>query len=128
MDTLLDTHTLLWHYLDDPKLSAQARAVVTDPANRMFVSPASHWEVAIKVSTGKYTLTVPFAQFVQEAIFDNGFDILPIEPRHTELVSRLPRHHNDPFDRLLIAQALADGLAVVSVDPAFDPYGVRRLW
>jgi PIN domain nuclease of toxin-antitoxin system len=94
----------------------------------VFASPASHWEVAIKVNTGKYTLTVPFTQFIQEAIFDNGFVILPIEPRHTELVSRLPRHHNDPFDRLLIAQALADGLSVVSVDPAFDPYGVRRLW
>ena len=128
MDFLLDTHTLLWYYLDDPKLSSTARNLVADPANRGFVSPATHWEVAIKIGTGKYSLTVPFAQFVQEAIHDNGFSILPIEPRHTEQVITLPKHHNDPFDRLLIAQAIVEQMPIISADTAFDPYTVTRLW
>jgi len=128
MDLLLDTHTLLWHYLDDPQLSATALALLTDPANRVFVSPASYWEVAIKVCTKKYTLTVPFPTFIQEAIHDNGFVILPVEPRHVEPVTRLERHHNDPFDRLLIAQAIVEDMPVVGCDVAFDPYPVRRLW
>jgi PIN domain nuclease of toxin-antitoxin system len=128
MDLLLDTHTLLWYYLDDPQLSATARALVSDPANRVLVSPASYWEIAIKVCTKKYTLTVPFPQFIQEAIHDNGFVILPIEPRHAEPLTTLPRHHNDPFDRLIIAQAIVENMPVVGCDVAFDDYPVRRLW
>ncbi len=128
MDLLIDTHTLLWYYLDDPQLSANARALVSDPANRVFVSPASYWEIAIKVCTKKYTLTVPFPLFIREAIHDTGFTILPIEPRHVEPLTTLDRHHNDPFDRLMIAQAMVEDIAVVSIDTAFDPYPVRRLW
>lgn len=128
MDLLLDTHTLLWYYLDDPQLSATARGLLDDPANRVFVSPASYWEVAIKVCVGKYTLTVPFPQFIQEAIHDTGFTILPIEPRHVEPLTTLDRHHNDPFDRLLIAQAIVENIPVVGCDVAFDDYPVRRLW
>jgi PIN domain nuclease of toxin-antitoxin system len=128
VNLLLDTHTLLWFALGDAKLSGVADALIRDPANTKFVSPASYWEIAIKMSTGKYTLQVPHATFFQGAIANNGFRVLQIEPRHTERIIGLPRHHNDPFDRLLVAQALADGLALVSVDPALDPYGVRRLW
>lgn len=128
VNLLLDTHTLPWFYLDDPKLSRTADALIQDPANRVFVSPASHWEVAIKVGTGKYVLTVPFAQFVQEAIHDNGFAVLPIEPRHSAFLVGLPLHHKDPFDRMLIAQAHVEAMPVVGVDTAFDPYPVRRLW
>lgn len=128
MDLLLDTHTLLWYYLDDPKLSNTARTFVAGPANRVFVSPATHWEIAIKIGTGKYSLTVPFAQFIQEAIHDNGFSVLPIEPCHTEQVISLPKHHNDPFDRLLIAQAMVEQMPIVSADTAFDPYAIKRIW
>ena len=128
MDLLLETHALLWYYSDDPKLSATARSLISDPSNRKFVSPASHWEIAIKLGQGKYRLSAPFAVFIREAITDNGFTILPVEPRHTELLIGLPLHHKDPFDRLLIAQALADNLAVVGCDTAFDAYPIRRLW
>jgi len=121
MDVLIDTHVLLWYYLDDPQLSATARTLLDDPAYRIFVSPASYWEIAIKIGIGKYTLTVPFSQFVQEAIHDTGFTILPIEPRHVEPLTTLDRHHGDPFDRLMIAQALVEGIPVVSADVAFDP-------
>jgi PIN domain nuclease of toxin-antitoxin system len=125
---LLDTHTLIWYYQTDPKMSATARTLIEDPANGVLVSPASYWEVAIKLSTQRPLLQVPFAAFVQEAIFDNGFTILPIEPRHCDRLIGLPPHHKDPFDRMLIAQALAEGIPLVSADAALDPYGVQRLW
>lgn len=128
MTVLLDTHALLWAYWGDPQLSAAAIRLIFDPANRVLVSPASHWEVAIKMKTGKLTLRESFVEFVQHAVFDNGFGILPIEPRQTALVSQLPFHHKDPFDRLLIAQALSEGVPLVSADAAADAYGVVRLW
>lgn len=128
MNVLLDSHSLLWHYLDDPKLGAVAKATIVDPANRILVSAASHWEIAIKLSTGKYTLHVPFPAFVQEAILDNGFTILPIKPGHTAELIALPYHHRDPFDRLIIAQAIVEKLPVVSIDPAFDLYPIQRIW
>ena len=128
MNVLLDTHTLLWYYLDDAQLSAIGQTTIEDPANRVFVSPATHWEVAIKLSTGKYTLHVPFSVFVQEAINDNGFTIVPIEPRHTAELVTLAYHHRDPFDRLLIAQAMVEGMPMISVDLIFDSYAIRRIW
>ena len=94
----------------------------------MFVSPASYWEIAIKMSKGKYLLHVPHATFFKGAIACNGFRVLHIEPRHTEAIVGLAHHHGDPFDRLMIAQSLVEGIPIVSVDVAFDPYGVTRLW
>jgi PIN domain nuclease of toxin-antitoxin system len=88
---LLDTHTLLWFYLGDPQLSRAAEAAIVDPVNAKLVSPASYWEIAIKLSMKKYTLHVPFEKFIQEAVFDNGFEILPIEPRHTTALARSAR-------------------------------------
>ena len=128
MRLLLDTHTLIWYYQTDPKMSASARSLIEDPANTVLVSPASHWEIAIKISIGKLPLRQPFPDFVEQAILDNGFVILPIKPKHTAVVASLPFHHKDPFDRLLIAQALAEGIPLVSADPALDQYGIQRLW
>ncbi len=128
MKVLFDTHTLLWHYLDDPKLSAVARATIRDPANQVFVSPASHWEVAIKLSTRKYRLHVPFLVFVQEAIVDNGFNIVAIDPLHSAELIALPFHHRDPFDRMIVAQAIVDKMDIISVDPILDKYPIRRIW
>jgi PIN domain nuclease of toxin-antitoxin system len=125
---LLDTHALLWYVLNDPQLSATARALIDDPAQDVLVSPASYWEIAIKLSIGKYTLAVPYEDFMRQAIDGNDFEILPIEPRHTAALVTMPYHHRDPFDRLLIAQALVENLPIVSIDTAFDPYGVTRLW
>ncbi len=128
MRLLLDTHALLWFYLNDPQLSARAMALILDSANVKLVSPASYWEIAIKVNIGKYALKVSYDEFIQEAIHENGFEILPIEPRHTSAVVAMPRHHNDPFDRLLIAQSMVENISILSVDAVFDQYAVQRLW
>jgi PIN domain nuclease of toxin-antitoxin system len=125
---LLDTHTVLWFYLADPQLSAAASAAIIDPANEKWVSPASYWEVAIKISTGKYALAQPYEDFWRNAIDGNGFQILHVLPRHTSLLTTLPYHHRDPFDRLIIAQTLAEGMSLVSADSIVDAYGVQRVW
>jgi PIN domain nuclease of toxin-antitoxin system len=128
VNLLLDTHSLLWVYWNDPKLSTTAAQLVTDPTNRVLVSPASYWEIAIKIKTSKLVLRESFLDFVQHAILDNGFAILPIEPAHCDQLTTLPFHHKDPFDRLLVAQALAEDLPILSIDPILDAYGIQRLW
>ena len=129
MRLLLDTHILLWYVLDDPQLSATARALILDPANEILISPASYWEIAIKVSIGKLALHSPFEDFLDLCLIRYGFAILPVEPRHAARVAGLPFYagHKDPFDRLLVAQALADGLTLVSVDAKLDQHAVSRL-
>jgi PIN domain nuclease of toxin-antitoxin system len=92
------------------------------------VSPASYWEIAIKIKLKKYSLNKPYEDFMHEAIDMNGFNYLHITPRHTASLTTMEHHHKDPFDRLLIAQALTEGLSIVSADPQIDPYGVTRLW
>jgi PIN domain nuclease of toxin-antitoxin system len=124
---LLDTHALLWFYLGDSQLSRPAQDSIIDPNNIKLISPASYWEIAIKLSIQKYTLRVSYDEFIQEAVFDNGFEILPIEPRHTAALISLTFHHKDPFDRMLIAQATVEGIPIVSVDSKFDPYPITRL-
>ena len=128
MRLLLDTHALLWFYLGDSQLSRPAQDSIIDPNNIKLISPASYWEIAIKLSIQKYTLQVSYDEFFQEAVFDNGFEILPIEPRHTAALISLTFHHKDPFDRMLIAQATVEGIPIVSVDSKFDPYPITRLW
>jgi PIN domain nuclease of toxin-antitoxin system len=103
---LLDTHAWLWFYLGDPQLSAAARTAIADPGNSKLISAASYWELAIKISLGKYVLRESYDELIQHAIFDNGFAILAVEPKHTAMLISLPHHHRDPFDRLLVAQAL----------------------
>ena len=97
MRLLLDTHSFLWFVLNDAQLSAAARTAISDPSNEVLVSPATYWEIAIKVSTGKYTLSASYQDFIQHAIDDNDFKVLPIEVRHTALVATLSFHHRDPF-------------------------------
>ena len=128
MRGLLDTHAFLWFARGDAKLSPAAMAFILDRSTIKLVSPATYWEIAIKIALGKYTLDRPYEAFMQAALFDNGFSVLPIEPRHTERLTTLPHHHKDPFDRLLAATALVEGLTIISADPSFDVYGVARLW
>lgn len=128
MRLLLDTHTFLWFVLNDPQLSGSARTLIEDPAHDILISPASYWEIAIKVRLGKLNLFAPYDDFMHQGIDGNDFDILPIEPKHTSLLTTLPMHHKDTFDRLLAAQALVEGVPIVSNDADFDPYGVNRLW
>jgi PIN domain nuclease of toxin-antitoxin system len=127
---LLDTHTILWFYLGDTRLSQPARTAIEDAAHTKLVSPASYWELAIKVSLGKFILMESYDQFIQHAIFDNGFLVLPIEPRHTAQVATLSflSDHKDPFDRLLVAQAIVEGITIVSGDEALSQYPITRLW
>ena len=128
MRLLLDTHAFLWFIAGDSKLSATARAAIEDPGNEKLVSAGSLWEIAIKISLGKLTLAEPFGVIIPRELARNGFAILPIQPTHADRISRMPFHHRDPFDRLLIAQAQEESLELVSLDPQFDAYGVRRIW
>jgi PIN domain nuclease of toxin-antitoxin system len=125
---LLDTHALYWFVEGDSQLSTTARTLIQDASNEILISPASHWEIAIKVSLGKWKLNRPFEAFIDVALNSYGFQVLPILPTHTAMVIGLPFHHKDPFDRLLVAQASSEGIALVSNDPALDSYGVTRLW
>ena len=128
MRFLLDTHTLVWFGLDDPQLSPTAKAVLVDPNHRIDISPASYWEIAIKINIGKYSLSQPFQPFFENVLATYGFRILPIEIRHAAVLTTLPLHHRDPFDRLMIAQAIAEGVPIVSSDANFDQYPVTRIW
>ncbi len=125
---LLDTHTILWFWWDDPQLSATARSLLCDATNRKLVSIASPWEVAIKVSRKKLDIGGPFRGFFEQQMVRSYFEWLPLAMKHIDLVAELPFHHSDPFDRLLVAQCLSEGIPVVSIDSQLDAYGVTRLW
>jgi PIN domain nuclease of toxin-antitoxin system len=131
MRLLLDTHTFLWFVSDDPHLSIAARTVIEDAANERLLSAASHWEMAIKISLGKLTLADPFHVFMPRELGVNRIELLRIELRHSMHVAALPfpsNNHRDPFDRLIISQAIVDGLPIVSADGKFDDYPVTRIW
>jgi PIN domain nuclease of toxin-antitoxin system len=125
---LLDTHTLLWFCWDDPQVSPNAKALIEDADNLKLVSVASCWEVAIKVGLGKLDLGKPSRSFLSREIPRNNFELLPISLEHATTVEGLPPHNRDPFDRLPVAQSLAEGLTLVGADSVFGRYGVQRLW
>jgi PIN domain nuclease of toxin-antitoxin system len=128
MRLLLDTHAFLWFIMGSSSLSPSTRDLIEDGANERFLSAASLWEIAIKVSIGKLTLSAPFDVLFPEQLDSNGIGLLGIEAAHTAVVSTLPFHHRDPFDRLLVAQAVVEGMPIISTDIAFDAYPVTRLW
>lgn len=128
MRILLDTQAFLWFLLNDPRLSETALDTICDPDNEVNISPASYWEIAIKVSLGKYTLSEPYREFMERQLRENRFRILAIEPKHTAILTELPFYHRDPFDRLIIAQAIQEGIPAVSSDSEFDSYPITRIW
>ena len=128
MRLLLDTHAFLWWLSGSRRLSGAARRAVEDDANEIVVSAASAWEIATKHRLGKLPGSEALARDVGGAIASQGFEELAITVRDAERAGRLPGPHRDPFDRMLIAQALAHDLTLVSTDAAFDRYGVGRLW
>ena len=128
MTLLLDTHTLLWFVEDAAALSGRAKAAIEDIDNTPLYSIASVWEMAIKLGLGKLAMSRPLYPEFAGMLDEHGFQQLEISYRHASAVAGLPRHHRDPFDRLLIAQALVENLPIVSVDAAFDPYAVTRIW
>jgi PIN domain nuclease of toxin-antitoxin system len=125
---LLDTHSFLWFCQDDPAPSATAKALIEDPAKRKLVSVASCSEIAIKAGLGKLTLGEPSSTYIPNALARTGFELLPISLAHATAVEPLPPHHKDPFERLLVAQAVIETMPIVSVDGALDPYSVTCLW
>jgi PIN domain nuclease of toxin-antitoxin system len=125
---LLDTHAFLWFVLNDSKLSLSAKTTIEVGSNQILVSPANYWEIAIKISCGKYRLHDTFEAFWEKGMNENQITVLPITLNHTAQLLDMPFHHKDPFDRLLIAQALAEGIPLVSSDTRFDAYGVQRIW
>lgn len=128
MKLLLDTHTLLWFIAGSASLSADARNLIEDTEHEKFVSIASIWETAIKVSIGKMSLSAPFDVLFPHQLQINGFELLPVKVEHTSIITTLAFHHRDPFDRLLIAQAIEEKMTLVSSDKVFDHYATARLW
>jgi len=125
---LLDTQSLIWFDQDDPRLSSRAKSLLEAPDNELWLSPVTYWEIAIKASLGKLTLTTPFDEFLTRIVVENRLVVLPILVEHCAALIGLAHHHRDPFDRLLIAQAITEKVAVVSSDEQFDAYPVIRLW
>jgi len=128
MQLLLDTHTFLWFVWDEVNLSNTAKVLITNPTHQKFISTASYWEIAIKLSIGKLDLGEPYRAFMHREIARNNFDLLPVSIDHAAAVSVLPFHHRDPFDRMLIAQAMVEDMPILSRDLAFEAYPVTRLW
>jgi PIN domain nuclease of toxin-antitoxin system len=128
MRLLLDTHAFLWWLAGDEALSPAARAAIADEANGVFVSAASAWEIATKYRIGKLTGVAAVVADLDGAIANQGFEGLPIGVRHGQAAGALPGPHRDPFDRMLIAQAMLENLVLVSNEQPFDAYGVARLW
>ncbi len=124
MNLLLDTNALLWWLSDSSQIGARARAIIADARNTAYVSAASGWEIAIKMGLGRLQAPPDPATWLPEALAANRFRELPIELRHALAVERLPRHHADPFDRILVAQAAAEAVTIVSGDPQLELYDV----
>lgn len=128
MKLLLDTHTFIWFVFNAPELPQPTRELLEDPSSELYFSHASIWEMAIKVSIGKLHFADNVVDLAATQAQKDDIELLPINLPHLKLIESLPLHHKDPFDRLLIAQTLAEGFSVVSIDAAFDPYGVNRIW
>ena len=128
MKLLLDTHSFLWFISGHSELSHDARQLIENPANQRFMSLASIWEMAIKVSIGKLTLAQPFGILIPQQMEINGIELLEIKMEHLAKIVDLPLHHRDPFDRLIIAQAMIEDISIVGTDSTFDAYPITRLW
>jgi PIN domain nuclease of toxin-antitoxin system len=128
MRVLLDTHSFLWFMSGDEKLSSTARAILDDIENEVLVSMASLWEIAIKTSLGKISLERKFEDLIPQQLISNEIGVLPIRLQHLAVLTDLPFQHRDPFDRLIIAQAMAEELPILSRDPAFVDYPVQVFW
>lgn len=128
MRVLLDTNSFLWFISGSDRLSVDAKNFIADMQNQLVLSAASLWEIAIKISLGKLDLLQPYGQLIPQQLEENDIAVLPLEIGHLNKVIDLPFHHRDPFDRLIIAQALAEGIPVVTSDAVFSQYAVKLIW
>jgi PIN domain nuclease of toxin-antitoxin system len=127
MNLLLDTHVFLWFVNDHPKLSNHLKDLIEDDDNVSYLSMASLWEMSIKFNLGKLTLEPDYEEFVEREVITSSIKLLKIELEHFKINAALPFHHRDPFDRLIIAQAVVENLPIISVDSAFDKYSVTLI-
>lgn len=128
MRALFDTHALLWWFSDDPSLPQTAREIISDKGNVLLASAASAWELAIKFQSGKLRKAADLITDFSGRMEIEGFQVLPMSAEDAIRAGLLPGPHKDPFDRMLIAQCHAENVPIISNDPVFDHYGVRRLW
>ncbi|MEO8356551.1 MAG: type II toxin-antitoxin system VapC family toxin [Chloroflexota bacterium] len=128
MRYLLDTHTFLWWNMDDAQLSPLARELIANGNNEIFLSAASAWEITIKTARGRLTLPEDPTRYVSNRLSLHGFQALPVQIHHAVQVYKLPLHHADPFDRLLIAQSQIESMSLISVDMEIRKYEVEVIW
>jgi PIN domain nuclease of toxin-antitoxin system len=128
MKILLDTHAFLWLLTGDGRLSEGAREVFLNSEHRLYLSAASLWEITIKISLGKLKLKKAWMETIRKEMKRNLIIWLPIEMPHCEQVTKLPFHHRDPFDRILIAQAMVEGMYVLTNDTHFFDYNIKNIW
>ncbi len=128
MRFLIDTHTFIWYVQSSEQLTTSVTTIINNGRNEILLSTASIWEMAIKQSTGKLNLGLPYANFINEQMRINNIGLLQIEVAHLDVVASLPFHHRDPFDRLLVAQVLFENIPIISIDQSFDAYSIQRIW
>jgi PIN domain nuclease of toxin-antitoxin system len=128
MKVLLDTHAFLWWITDDDRLGQRARKVIADGSHDVFFSAASAWEIAVKAGLGRLRVTDDLERFIPAQVSANGFHVMPVHLHHALAVRALPEHHRDPFDRLLIAQAMRESLVLLSGDPEVRRYPIKVVW
>jgi PIN domain nuclease of toxin-antitoxin system len=127
MDILLDTHAAIWFFEDDKRLSKSAAEIIYNLENMIYISMASLWEIGIKVSTGKLEFDGGIDCFI-EAVYKNEFKMLEISPEHIKKVTELPFIHRDPFDRIMIAQSMVEGMTIMTVDENIVEYDINYIW
>lgn len=128
MRLLLDTHTLLWFVDASPNLSDRARELIDDPTNQKVISLIRLWEIAIKHSLGRLVLSLPLNQYIATHLTPSKVELLSLEIPHILTFAQMPWHHRDPFDRILIAQAITENIPILSIDAALDAYAMQRIW
>jgi PIN domain nuclease of toxin-antitoxin system len=124
MSLLLDTHTFLWFVNDDPRLSNHLKDLIENENNICYLSVASLWEMSIKYNLGKLTLAPSYEEFVEREVIASSINLLNIELEHLKINATLPFHHRDPFDRIIIAQSIAENIPVITVDSVFNKYSI----
>jgi len=128
MQVLLDTHTLIWFFQGHQSFSDKMRLLIENQNNEKLISIASVWQMSIKQNIGKLSFGLPIKTFIEQQIALNDFNLLNINLDHIDIITTLPLQHRDPFDRILIAQAMVENIPIISADTAFDAYSITRLW
>jgi PIN domain nuclease of toxin-antitoxin system len=128
MRLLIDSHALIWYVDQHQHLSPASHAAISDSRNDLLLSAGSIWEIAIKIGLGKLVLTQPYSLWMSQVLNDLTLTVLPITVEYADAQAGLPKHHSDPFDRLIVAQALIEGVSIVSADANIDAYGITRIW